>query len=496
MLFKYNENIEEKNFWACASIFKKVLNSSWNSSKDPGLKTSKIKGSLLNNFNSKNKKNSHSPGELKHGFELSKPKVIFVSESAAQTLINLQKSLSFIKQIILFDNHSTHTITLKSFIASNSQESFDVYKQVKRPVDMRTQTAVIFLSSGTTGVAKGCEITQYNLIACISAFEKRMKFLKDFSDDVMTLNLAPWFHVMGFVNIYMILMSQSYSTVFLPRFDPKVFLSCIEKYKIISTSIPPPVVVFLSKTPLIRDYDLSSLRAIFCGAAPLKQETEDLVKSLFKQKLFILQGYGMSETTAGIIYGVAGNEAPGSTGEAEEGIYVKIVDENGKSLPAFKVGEVCCKGNRIMKGYLNNPKATAETIDKDGWLHTGDLGYYDEKNRFYIVDRLKELIKYKAFQVPPAELEGLLLSNPKIKDCGVIGIPDEAAGELPFAFVVKQPNVELSEDEVKNFVKENASNAKWLRGGVKFIEEIPKNPSGKILRRELRNLYKSMKAKL
>jgi acyl-CoA synthetase (AMP-forming)/AMP-acid ligase II len=251
----------------------------------------------------------------------------------------------------------------------------------------------------------------------------------------------------------------------------------------------------MSKTPLLNDFDLSSLKIIFSGAAHLTKEVEDQVKARLSQ-VSIMQGYGMSETT----YGVTGSyyEAlkPGTVGTVRKGIYVKIVDKNGKSLPANKVGELCFKGTHIMKGYLNNPKATAAMIDKNGWLHTGDLGYYDDDQQFFIVDRLKELIKYKAFQVPPAELEGLLLSNPKIKDCGVIGIPDEAVGELPFAFVVKQPNVELSEDEVKNFVKENASNAKWLRGGVKFIEEIPKNPSGKILRRELRDLYKSTKAKL
>lgn len=149
-----------------------------------------------------------------------------------------------------------------------------------------------------------------------------------------------------------------------------------------------------------------------------------------------------------------------------------------------------------MKGYLANDKATRETIDKDGWLRTGDLGYFDDDSQFYIVDRLKELIKYRGFQVAPAELEALLLTHPKIKDCGVIGIPDEFSGELPMAFVVKQSDEILSEKEVKDFVAKHVNKSKWLHGGVKFIDEIPKNPSGKILRRELRDLYKSMKAKL
>jgi acyl-CoA synthetase (AMP-forming)/AMP-acid ligase II len=149
-----------------------------------------------------------------------------------------------------------------------------------------------------------------------------------------------------------------------------------------------------------------------------------------------------------------------------------------------------------MRGYRDDPEATASTIDKDGWLHSGDLGYYDEDKQFFIVDRLKELIKYKGYQVPPAELEGVLLMHPKIKDAGVIGIPDKNAGELPFAFVVKEEGSGLTEQDVKDFVVKNASNPKWLRGGVKFMDEIPKNPSGKILRREMREFYKNMKAKL
>lgn len=149
-----------------------------------------------------------------------------------------------------------------------------------------------------------------------------------------------------------------------------------------------------------------------------------------------------------------------------------------------------------MKGYLNNTEATKNSIDKDGWLHSGDVGYYDEDKQFFIVDRLKELIKYNAYQVAPAEIEALLLSNRKVKDCGVIGIPDEKAGELPFAYVVKQPGVKLSDKEIMQFVADNTSNAKRLRGGVKFIDEIPRNPSGKILRRKMREMFKNSKSKL
>lgn len=253
--------------------------------------------------------------------------------------------------------------------------------------------------------------------------------------------------------------------------------------------------VLLAKSDKLNDFDLSSLKDISCGAAALSKEIEDQVRRRFQGKVAIRQAYGMSETTLGVI-GSIEKIKPGSVGEVFKGMYAKVVDENGTSLGPNKPGELCFKGNKVMKGYINDPKATNDTIDKDGWLHSGDIAYFDEDKQFYIVDRLKELIKYKAFQVPPAEIEGLLLSNPKIKDCGVIGILDDDSGELPFAFVVKQPGAVMSERDVQNYVAENSSKAKWLRGGVRFIEEIPKNPSGKILRRELRMLYKSPQAKL
>ena len=253
--------------------------------------------------------------------------------------------------------------------------------------------------------------------------------------------------------------------------------------------------VLLAKSLVVEKYDLSSVNEIVCGAASLSKDIEEQVMAKFKGNVTIRQGYGMSETTLGVFKSDMKTVRPGSVGSPVQGIYAKVIDENGKALRSNQNGELCFKGKRIMKGYINNPEATRETIDANGWLHSGDIGYYDDEFQFYIVDRLKELIKYKAFQVAPAEVEGILLSNPKIKDAGVIGIPDEECGELPFAYIVKQPGVQLSEKDVISFVAENTSKAKRLHGGVRFIDEIPKNPSGKILRRVLRDLHKDTKMK-
>lgn len=202
----------------------------------------------------------------------------------------------------------------------------------------------------------------------------------------------------------------------------------------------------------------------------------------------------MSETTLCVTLQVGKKMKPGSVGVLQPGTLAKVLDlDTDRSLGPLATGELCFKGSQIMKGYIGNDQETKNTIDYEGWLHTGDVGYYDKDGEFFVVDRIKELIKYKGYQVPPAELEALLLANPKIKDAAVIGIPDEEAGELPMAFVVKQPNADLSEGQVAEYINGLTSPAKRLHGGVRFVTEIAKNPSGKILRRVLKEQVKRVK---
>jgi len=201
----------------------------------------------------------------------------------------------------------------------------------------------------------------------------------------------------------------------------------------------------------------------------------------------VLQGYGLTETTCGVLMQDPLNYKNGSVGIPKADVYVKVIDPvSGKALGPNQPGEMCFKSSYIMKGYVGDANSTNDAI-RDGWLHTGDIGYYDETFEFFIVDRLKELIKYKGHQVPPAELEGILLSHKDILDAAVVGKPDEEAGELPTAFVVKRPNSNLMEKDVQDFVSAAVSPIKRLRGGVMFTAHIPKTASGKILRRELRD---------
>lgn len=429
--------------------------------------------------------------ELEHAMSLSQPKVVFASGSVCEKVANVAHKTSFVKNVICFDKN-VRVKNIKEFQnflnnpKAKSAEPFQV-----GATNVNENVVIILCSSGTTGLPKGVQLSQLNILKTAdSQFKSRIML-----EDATILSVIPWFHAYGALTLMMISMLGA-KMVFLPKFQDKHFLRCIQDYEVNACFMVPPLMVFLAKHPLVDEYDLSSLRALLCGAAPLSKETVDSVRQRLDIPI-IRQGYGLSEATLSLLVQVDGHEKPGSVGCLRPGLYAKVIDpETGKALGCNERGELCFKGDTIMKGYIGDDKSTRGIIDDEGWLHTGDVGYYDEDLDFFIVDRIKELIKYKGFQVPPAEIEGLLLTNPNINDAAVIGIPDEACGELPMAFVVKKPNSNLTEKDVIDFVAKTASHAKRLHGGVRFIQEIPKNPTGKILRRVLRDMVKSGKSKL
>ena len=271
--------------------------------------------------------------------------------------------------------------------------------------------------------------------------------------------------------------------VTMPRFDLELFLQINQDYKSRRMWIVPPVALALAKHPLIDNYDLGSVEQVFSGAAPLGAELADAVAE--RLNCVVAQGYGMTELSP--VSHVTPTSAPksGACGLALPNTQCRIVDpETGADLPSGERGELWIKGPQVMMGYLNNPQATADTITEDGWLKTGDISYIDSDGYMFVVDRLKELIKYKGFQVAPAELEATLVAHPGISDAAVIGLPDPQAGELPIAFVVAAtpaPTV----DEIKAHLMESLSSYKQVHK-VEFVDEIPKSASGKILRRLLR----------
>jgi acyl-CoA synthetase (AMP-forming)/AMP-acid ligase II len=269
----------------------------------------------------------------------------------------------------------------------------------------------------------------------------------------------------------------------MPRFDLEQFLQTLEKYRVTYAYVVPPIVLALAKNPLVDNYDLSRLRILFSGAAPLGANVANAASTRLSCE--VNQGYGLTETspvTHAARAGTAGLKAAG-IGPPVPNTEAKIVDvATAAELGVNQQGEICVRGPQVMKGYLNRPDATAAMIDIDGWLHTGDVGYADADGCFFVVDRVKELIKYKGLQIAPAELEAVLLAHPSVADAAVVPLADDEAGQVPKAFVVLKS--EATADQLMCFVAERVAPYKKLRR-LEVTDQIPRSPSGKILRRVL-----------
>ncbi|XP_035774718.1 luciferin 4-monooxygenase-like [Anopheles albimanus] len=428
--------------------------------------------------------------ELTHALTITQPKLVFVSAQARGALYRACRSTKHLTSIINYDAYDRSTSYADCL--RRSSRSFRAPSFMPAPVaDLAGAVALIVLSSGTTGLPKGVLISQANVMATLANFRYAME--KQGPADRSFVEILPWYHVAGGI-LMLSVLSANLRKVALAKFEPRTYLRCVERYRPTVLNIVPPIAVFLAKHPMVDEYDLSSVEMITCGAAPLSKEVEELIYArLGTPGLRIRQGYGMSETTQAITFYDSDQPKPGTIGGLRPGQLGKVIDpDTGRALGPHQRGELCFKGSLIMKGYIG----AESPIDADGWLHTGDIGYYDEDQDFFIVDRLKELIKYKAFQVPPAELEAVLLSHPEVKDAAVIGVPDDRAGELPRAYVVRKEDSNVSPQELIAFVEQKVSSEKRLRGGLQFIGEIPKTASGKILRRALRDLATSNQSKL
>ena len=349
------------------------------------------------------------------------------------------------------------------------------------PVNPVDDVVVLPYSSGTTGLPKGVMLTHHNLVANICQCDHAIVYQPD---GEVALAFLPFFHIYGMQVLMNGLLANGVTVVTLPRFDLDQALSLVQEHRITRFFAVPPVVLALAKHPAVDSYDLSSLVQVFSGAAPLGAEIA--MEAEKRIGCEVVQGYGMTELSPVSHTTPPGMFKAGSSGVTVSNTESRIVDpDTGEDQPFGERGELWVRGPQVMKGYLNNPEATAATLDSDGWLHTGDVAIIDDDHHMTIVDRVKELIKYNGFQVPPAELEALL-THPEVNDVAVIGIPDESAGELPKAFIVRSPGSEVTAEDLQAFVAEHVASYKHIRL-VEFIDEIPKSASGKILRRLLRD---------
>ena len=404
-------------------------------------------------------------------------------------------------RIILVESRD-ETRRFKHFSAIRNVAGTNRYRRSK--IDPKKDLAFLVYSSGTTGHPKGVMLSHENIVSNIlqlkagEAGNLTWNGGPDGKGD-NTLAFLPFFHIYGIPNPHLsieqamlipsglnCLIHQSlYSglhLVVMPQFTIEKFCAAVQTYKITFAYVVPPVVLLLGKHPIVEKYDLSSLRMINSGAAPLTQE---LVEAVYKRlHVPIKQGYGLSETspTTHTQPWDEWDKTIGSVGWLMPNMTAKYMSPEETEVPAGEIGELWMKGPNVFKGYHNNPEGTKNALTEDGYFKTGDVGYQDRDGNFFITDRVKELIKYKGFQVAPAELEGLLASHPKINDVAVVGVYDkEQATEVPRAYIVPAPGVQgdrRTAEDIVEWLRAKVANHKRLRGGVRFVDEIPKSTSG------------------
>ena len=347
-------------------------------------------------------------------------------------------------------------------------------------IDPMEDLVALPYSSGTTGLPKGVMLTHYNLVANLS----QVNAVEQTADTEVLIGILPFNHIYGMTVILSGALRVGATIVTMPRFELEDFLALLQRYGVTTGYLVPPIVLALAKHPVVDAYDLSTLESIMSGAAPLPESVGRACAS--RNHVIVRQGYGLTETSP--VTHANPKSLPiklTSVGPALPNTEYRTVDlTTHQDVPLGEVGEVWIRGPQVMKGYFHNLDATREMIDDNGWLHTGDIGRADDEGYLYVVDRVKELIKYKGLQVAPAELEAIVQSHPAVADVAVVPSPDENAGEVPKAFVVVKAGATLTADELIAFVSAQVSPQKKIRR-VEFIDSIPKVPSGKILRRKL-----------
>ena len=416
----------------------------------------------------------YTSAELAHQLEDSGAELLFTVSPFLDRAVDAMTAAGRDPSAIVVLDGAEGFTSLRDLLATTAEPP----AHTARPAD----TAVLPYSSGTTGRGKGVILTHRNLVANLCQVAPVFQL----DSTVRILAVLPFFHIYGMTVMMNNGLHLRATVVTMPRFDLAEFLRVISTHRVSSVYIAPPIAVALAKHPIVDEYDLSCVDTVLSGAAPLDAELGQAVaKRLGCQ---VRQGYGMTELSP-VSHAIPRDRPDmdlNSVGVAIPNTECKLVDpETGTEVGPGGRGELWVKGPNVMVGYLNNPEATAITLDDDGYLHTGDVAEVTDDGVFAIVDRVKELIKYKGYQVPPAELEALLLTHERIADAAVIGVRDAEGEEVPKAFVVRQPGAELSAAEVMDFVAERIAPHKKVRV-VEFLDQIPKSAAGKILRKDLR----------
>ena len=426
---------------------------------------------------------SYTVEEIKSAFEITKPSVVIYHKSIHER-IHAAVSVLGQTKLISMDESFDSSIGIDDLIKpskSTPLSEFKPFQPCAKPDDILT----IPFSSGTTGKAKGVVLTHKNAISnCIQGYDVEQKYTIRGDGSFTTYMIPlPFFHIYGMGTGLCAIVANGGTVVTFPAFDFGTMLSNIQKYRINRALLVPPIILALAKHPAVSQFDLSSLESINSGAAPLGADVQELCAKRLNCK--VRQGWGMTELSPvgtcqgdeGVIYGSSGVLVAETEAQIRDPITKEI-------LPYWNEGELLIKGPQLMRGYYQNDEANASAFTADGFFATGDIGRFDKESKhLFITDRCKELIKYKGLQVPPAELEAVIASIPDVVDVVVIPVPDEEAGEIPRAYVVKRENSSVTEQDIVTYVVAKVAPHKRLRGGVRFTDKIPKSASGKLLRR-------------
>lgn len=416
----------------------------------------------------------------RHFMTLTQPKVVFANEKSVGIVLEAAKIELYHTEVVCFGSYPG-TTSFADALTGHAKSSVENFKcKDTEP----SQTALILFSSGTTGMPKGVQLPHRAMLNVLQL------------NAGLALNSQTplWFSSLYWISGSLLSLKSITSCtkrIIGPDFDEQTACEIVEKFKVtwmmLSTSMANRFVRFSG----LHRYDLSSLNVLFTGGATLKAESQDLLKKHLPHAI-IMQAYGMTEL-GGLVSAQLPHTTSGSCGVVATNCMIKIVDQDtGETLGPNQNGELCAKTWSLMTGYLKNPEATRNTIDKDGWLHSGDLAYYNEEGELFIIDRLKELIKYRGHHVSPNEIENLLQSHPAVLEVAVVSIPHPIDDEHPVAFVSKIPNKDVSAEELMKMVEHTLMDACRLRGGVKFLPSLPHTHSGKIARKELKVMAKEL----
>ncbi|KAI9056330.1 acetyl-CoA synthetase-like protein [Trametes sanguinea] len=455
---------------------------------------------------------SYTEDELVYQIRTAKATAIFVHPDSLQVGLAAARTAGIPDdRVILFDNvpgDSHKTVT--DLVLDGLAKPRSWVEPRLKPGEGKTKLALLFFSSGTTGRPKAVMIPHYAVIANVIQMKQyadrydadKPLDQKKYRPGDRMLGVLPFYHIYGIVVSLHYFVFTGGTLVIVGRFNFENMLKSIQRYKIGHLALVPPMIVLLCKHPAVKNYDLRSVKMLTCGAAPLSAELTQQVARLLPNS-GIGQGYGMTETCTTFSFPQLFMRVgtPGSAGVLIPGTGLRILKADGTWGGYNETGQLVVTGPSMAIGYLDNPQATAETF-KDGWVYTGDEGYVNEKKELFIIDRIKELIKVRGFQVAPAELEGLLLDHPDVADVCVVGAPDEYSGELPFAFIAlkEETRARIAKDpkeadrvreDIMKFVMDRKTQYKWL-AGIEFVDVVPKNPSGKLLRRLLRDKLKEL----